>query len=81
MPSNPKRPSQEPMWRGVIVSCSIIAACLFPLAIAGYWAYGNRVSSISFSSIFSRAKDFNLIFSIFPNDSPIISSFYSACFN
>ncbi|RVW88927.1 hypothetical protein CK203_045064 [Vitis vinifera] len=30
------------MWRGVIVSCSIIAACLFPLAIAGYWAYGNR---------------------------------------
>ncbi|CBI37767.3 unnamed protein product, partial [Vitis vinifera] len=43
MPSNPKHPSQEPMWRGVIVSCSITAACLFPLAIAGYWAYGNRI--------------------------------------
>lgn len=81
MPSNPKHPSQEPMWRGVIVSCSITAACLFPLAIAGYWAYGNRVSSISFSSIFSRAEDFNLNFSILPNDSPTISWFYSVCFN
>ncbi|KAF3669020.1 Lysine histidine transporter-like 8 [Capsicum annuum] len=29
------------MWKGVKFSYSIIALCLFPLAIGGYWAYGN----------------------------------------
>ncbi|RVW23159.1 hypothetical protein CK203_102997 [Vitis vinifera] len=57
MPSNPKRPSQEPMWRGVIVSCSIIAACLFPLAIAGYWAYGNRYQFHSWKLRSSNWRD------------------------
>ncbi|XAR72655.1 hypothetical protein NMG60_11019371 [Bertholletia excelsa] len=43
MPSSPKHPSQEPMWRGVIVSYLLISTCLYPLAIAGFWAYGNMI--------------------------------------
>ncbi|KAL6318133.1 hypothetical protein AAG906_035638 [Vitis piasezkii] len=45
MPSNPKRPSQEPMWRGVIVSCSIIAHVCFHRN-SGSWAYGSSSSFI-----------------------------------
>ncbi|KAJ0725376.1 putative amino acid transporter, transmembrane domain-containing protein [Helianthus annuus] len=41
MPSSLKQPSRVPMWKGVKYSYSIIAMCLFPLAIGGYWAYGN----------------------------------------
>ncbi|XP_009795070.1 lysine histidine transporter-like 8 [Nicotiana tabacum] len=41
MPSSLKNPSHVPMWKGVKFSYSIIALCLFPLAIGGYWAYGN----------------------------------------
>ncbi|KAK4351804.1 hypothetical protein RND71_027322 [Anisodus tanguticus] len=41
MPSNLTNPSHVPMWKGVKFSYSIIALCLFPLAIGGYWAYGN----------------------------------------
>lgn len=44
MPSSTKNPSSIPMWRGVKVAYTIIATSLFPLAIAGYWAYGNLVS-------------------------------------
>lgn len=44
MPSNVKQPSRLPMWRGVKFAYLIIAMCLFPLAIGGYWAYGNLVS-------------------------------------
>ncbi|KAK3038861.1 hypothetical protein RJ639_028583 [Escallonia herrerae] len=43
MPSSLKRPSRLPMWRGVRVSYVVIAMCLFPLAIVGYWAYGNLI--------------------------------------
>ncbi|CAN4123065.1 unnamed protein product [Withania somnifera] len=41
MPSSFKNPSHVPMWKGVKFSYSVIALCLFPLAIGGYWAYGN----------------------------------------
>ncbi|XP_031104150.1 lysine histidine transporter-like 8 [Ipomoea triloba] len=41
MPSSMKHPSSLPMWRGVKVSYLIISCCLFPLAVGGYWAYGN----------------------------------------
>lgn len=41
MPSKLKQPSRVPMWKGVKYSYLIIAICLFPLAIGGYWAYGN----------------------------------------
>ena len=45
MPSDEKHPSRVPMWKGVRVSYTIIALCLFPLAIGGYWAYGQLVCS------------------------------------
>lgn len=43
MPSDEKHPSRVPMWKGVRVSYTIIALCLFPLAIGGYWAYGQLI--------------------------------------
>ncbi|KAI8024989.1 Lysine histidine transporter-like 8 [Camellia lanceoleosa] len=43
MPSSSKHPSREPMWRGVTMSYILISMCLFPLAIGGYWAYGNLI--------------------------------------
>ncbi|KAM0025806.1 putative amino acid transporter, transmembrane domain-containing protein [Helianthus debilis subsp. tardiflorus] len=43
MPSSEKHPSTVPMWKGVKVSYTIIAMCLFPLAIGGYWAYGQMI--------------------------------------
>ncbi|OWM83994.1 lysine histidine transporter-like 8 [Punica granatum] len=43
MPSSEKHPSRVPMWRGVKFAYLIIALCLFPLAIGGYWAYGHMI--------------------------------------
>ncbi|KAL3514954.1 hypothetical protein ACH5RR_021856 [Cinchona calisaya] len=43
MPSSEKHPSRVPMWRGVKVAYLIVAMCLYPLAIAGYWAYGRMI--------------------------------------
>ncbi|XP_050370590.1 lysine histidine transporter-like 8 [Argentina anserina] len=43
MPSSEKHPSHVPMWNGVKVSYTLIAACLFPIAIGGYWAYGHLI--------------------------------------
>ncbi|XVF18111.1 hypothetical protein REPUB_Repub10bG0183800 [Reevesia pubescens] len=43
MPSNEKHPSHVPMWKGVKVAYTIIAMCLFPLAIGGYWSYGHKI--------------------------------------
>ncbi|KAA8537438.1 hypothetical protein F0562_026875 [Nyssa sinensis] len=43
MPSSEKHPSHVLMWRGVQVAYVIIAMCLFPLAIGGYWAYGDKI--------------------------------------
>ncbi|KAI3446314.1 hypothetical protein Pfo_002979 [Paulownia fortunei] len=43
MPSSEKHPSSVPMWRGVKASYLIIAMCLFPLSIGGYWAYGHMI--------------------------------------
>ncbi|PQP94910.1 lysine histidine transporter-like 8 [Prunus yedoensis var. nudiflora] len=42
LPSSPKHPSHKRMWSGVTMSYVLIAMCLFPLAIGGYWAYGNK---------------------------------------
>lgn len=44
MPSTFKKPAHVPMWRGAKVAYIFIAMCLFPVAIGGYWAYGNLVS-------------------------------------
>ncbi|KAL7117643.1 hypothetical protein ACP275_03G084800 [Erythranthe tilingii] len=43
MPSSEKKPSRVPMWRGIRGAYFIVALCLFPTAIAGYWAYGNKI--------------------------------------
>ncbi|XP_058220586.1 lysine histidine transporter-like 8 [Rhododendron vialii] len=43
MPSSEKHPSHVPMWRGVQIAYVIVAMCLFPLAIGGYWAYGHKI--------------------------------------
>lgn len=45
MPSDEKHPSRVPMWKGVKASYTLIAACLFPIAIGGYWAYGQQIPS------------------------------------
>nr|XP_043625486.1 lysine histidine transporter-like 8 [Erigeron canadensis] len=42
MPSTTNRPSSKLMWKGVVASYVIIAMCLFPLAIVGYWTFGNK---------------------------------------
>ncbi|GJW16226.1 lysine histidine transporter-like 8 protein [Tanacetum coccineum] len=43
MPSTPIRPSSQLMWKGVIPSYVIISLCFFPLAIVGYWSFGNKI--------------------------------------
>ncbi|KAK9265526.1 hypothetical protein L1049_001771 [Liquidambar formosana] len=43
MPSSEKHPSHVPMWRGVKFAYLVIATCIFPLAIGGYWAYGHMI--------------------------------------
>jgi hypothetical protein len=45
MPSTLKHPSHVPMWRGVKVAYVVVALCLYPIAIGGFWAYGNQVCS------------------------------------
>jgi hypothetical protein len=46
MPSTFKHPARVPMWKGAKVAYFFIAMCLFPMAIGGFWAYGNQVSKI-----------------------------------
>ncbi|KAF8010993.1 hypothetical protein BT93_J1585 [Corymbia citriodora subsp. variegata] len=43
IPSTPEKPSKGPMWRGVIVAYIIVAFCYFPVALIGYWMFGNSV--------------------------------------
>ncbi|KAF8028280.1 hypothetical protein BT93_E1016 [Corymbia citriodora subsp. variegata] len=43
IPSTPEKPSKGPMWRGVIVAYIIVAFCYFPVALIGYWKFGNLV--------------------------------------
>ncbi|XP_060192946.1 lysine histidine transporter 1-like [Lycium barbarum] len=42
IPSTPEKPSKGPMWRGV-VAYIIVAVCYFPVALIGYWVFGNSV--------------------------------------
>eukprot|EP00249_Psilotum_nudum_P018669 c26910_g1_i1 orf=429-1778(+) len=44
IPSTAERPSKIPMWRGVVVAYIVVAICYFPVAIVGYWAFGNQVT-------------------------------------
>ncbi|KAH6787919.1 hypothetical protein C2S52_007471 [Perilla frutescens var. hirtella] len=43
LPSSRKKSSCKPMWNGVTISYIIIALCMYPMAIVGYWAYGNKI--------------------------------------
>ncbi|KAA8548199.1 hypothetical protein F0562_004540 [Nyssa sinensis] len=43
IPSTPEKPSKGPMWKGVIVAYLIVAFCYFPVALIGYWIFGNKV--------------------------------------
>lgn len=43
LPTDRKHPSRKPMWRGVTASYLLIAVCMYPLAISGYWAYGDKI--------------------------------------
>ncbi|PRQ25081.1 putative amino acid transporter, transmembrane domain-containing protein [Rosa chinensis] len=52
-----KHPTRKPMWRGVIISYAVIAMCLLPLAVCGFWAYGNKVPS-SIGEILIAAAQF-----------------------
>nr|POF22521.1 lysine histidine transporter-like 8 [Quercus suber] len=44
LPSSPKQTSYKSMCTGVTISYIVIAMCQYPLAIAGFWAYGNKVA-------------------------------------
>ncbi|KAI9174252.1 hypothetical protein LWI28_014649 [Acer negundo] len=37
------RPSKKPMWKGVIVAYIVVALFYFPVALIGYWVFGNKV--------------------------------------
>ncbi|TYH88792.1 hypothetical protein ES332_D01G212600v1 [Gossypium tomentosum] len=54
LPSDSKHPSRKSMWRGVMVSYMIIAMCLFPLAIVGFWAYGNKIPEEGILTAFTK---------------------------
>ncbi|XP_008800948.2 lysine histidine transporter 1-like isoform X1 [Phoenix dactylifera] len=43
IPSTPQKPSKKAMWKGVIVAYIVVALCYFPVALVGYWAFGNGV--------------------------------------
>uniref|UniRef100_A0A7N2N2X8 Amino acid transporter transmembrane domain-containing protein n=1 Tax=Quercus lobata TaxID=97700 RepID=A0A7N2N2X8_QUELO len=43
LPSSPKQTSYKSMCTGVTISHIVIAMCQYPLAIGGFWAYGNMV--------------------------------------
>ncbi|KAF9603581.1 hypothetical protein IFM89_037080, partial [Coptis chinensis] len=43
IPSTPSRPSSKPMWRGVVVAYLIVAFCYYPVALSGFWAFGDLV--------------------------------------
>ncbi|KAJ8758927.1 hypothetical protein K2173_002706 [Erythroxylum novogranatense] len=43
IPSTPEKPSKIAMWRGVVVAYIIVALCYFPVALIGYYYFGNSV--------------------------------------
>ena len=43
IPSTPEKPSKGPMWKGVVVAYIVVAICYFPVALIGYYIFGNTV--------------------------------------
>ncbi|XP_042508669.1 lysine histidine transporter-like 8 [Macadamia integrifolia] len=56
MPSTEEHQSQVLMWKGVKFAYLLIAMCLYPLAIVGYWAYGNLVPQNSYGMLSTLYK-------------------------
>lgn len=54
MPSTFKHPAHVPMWKGAKVAYVLIAMCVFPVAIGGFWAYGNLVSFLANLTVTER---------------------------
>ncbi|KAL1819457.1 hypothetical protein DCAR_0415731 [Daucus carota subsp. sativus] len=44
IPSTPEKPSKGPMWKGVIVAYIVVALCYFPVALIGFYIFGNAVT-------------------------------------
>ncbi|XP_042983790.1 lysine histidine transporter-like 8 [Carya illinoinensis] len=61
LPSSPKHPSLKPMCKGVTISYILIATSQFPLAIAGFWAYGNKIpyNGLGLLTAFSQFHGYN----------------------
>lgn len=43
IPSTPEKPSKGPMWKGVLVAYAVVALCYFPVALVGYYIFGNKI--------------------------------------
>lgn len=43
IPSTPDKLSRIPMWKGALGAYFINAICYFPVALVGYWAFGQDV--------------------------------------
>ncbi|KAK2987187.1 hypothetical protein RJ640_000026 [Escallonia rubra] len=43
IPSTPERPSKIAMWKGVVVAYTVVAICYFPVALVGYYIFGNTI--------------------------------------
>ncbi|CAA3002605.1 lysine histidine transporter-like 6 [Olea europaea subsp. europaea] len=44
IPSTPEKPSKVQMWKGTLLAYFINAICYFPVALIGYWAFGQDVT-------------------------------------
>ncbi|RYR77814.1 hypothetical protein Ahy_A01g002451 [Arachis hypogaea] len=44
VPSTPEKPSKKAMWKGMIAAYIVVGLFYFPVAIFGYWAFGNSVT-------------------------------------
>jgi amino acid permease len=51
IPSTPEKPSKGPMWRGVLLAYIVVALCYFPVALIGYWMFGNTVADNILTSL------------------------------
>lgn len=43
IPSTPETPSKKPMMKGVWVAYAVVLLCYLPVALIGFWMFGNSV--------------------------------------
>lgn len=51
IPSTPEKPSKGPMWKGAVLGYIIVALCYFPVALIGYYVFGNTVEGNILTSL------------------------------